>query len=411
MNIGPRATPGFLLIGIGLSPAIGGEVTAQSPDLAFSGILYTVEVEPEQPTPDPSPNLPADPRALEPALAAVGLFGFALLGTVWLVAQSVRFALKGPADSYISRENTMPTWLRKMEAQLIAEIAAPAVFAAASRGWLTTMMTEVFPVLHQGMLTRPVSKVPVHAARGPWGQPDHVRGVLTIAGETPIDWRHVLYNERSWLRFLAQLEEYPFGASVTINALDDKGFPVHPGEAHLGVVRDSDAPAWATFTFTAHADDTGWPDSYQVQDRWAELVKEQASRIGACAGNMTDDIWGGGQTALERALHRGIRPLGDDLREVLRGYSWITIVAAELGGRLGGANTLTASGAFCDVSLLPNGSLWLRATPTINEFTGDKVRRVFETLAPVLLTGTAKPRIEYSENFRIVEGVDAADFR
>ena len=45
----------------------------------------------------------------------------------------------------------------------------------------------------------------------------------------------------------------------------------------------------------------------------------------------------------------------------------------------------------------------------INEFTGDRIRMVFEALAPILLTGTAAFR--YGAKYRILEGVDAADFR
>jgi hypothetical protein len=155
------------------------------------------------------------------------------------------------------------------------------------------------------------------------------------------------------------------------------------------------------------AEDTGWSGSPETQDRWAEFVKAQAARVGAVAGGMTDDI-GPGQSALQRAtfnLAAGIA----DTRNALRGYSWIMIIAAGVAARLGGVQALRASGAFHEVSILPNGSLWLRATPTINEFTGDKVRRVFEVLAPELPEGVAK--FEFSESFRIVEGVDAADYR
>jgi hypothetical protein len=99
----------------------------------------------------------------------------------------------------------------------------------------------------------------------------------------------------------------------------------------------------------------------------------------------------------------------DDRREVLRGYSWVTIIAPELADRLRGARSLAASGAFCEVSALPNGSLWLRATRTINEFTADKIHQVFEALAPVLLTGPAIPEFSYA--YRIVDDVDAADYQ
>lgn len=304
----------------------------------------------------------------------------------------------------------MAVFLRNMYALLIAEIRSEDEFAAVSRDWLTSTVAEVFPALWDGLRTRPVSGWPIHPARGPWGQPGHVRGVLTISRNTRIDWRDSLYSERSWPRFLARLDEHPLGAMITVNDLDDQGWPVDWAEANVAVARDSPALAWVEFTFAAPAVGSGWPESAPLQDAWAQFVKGQATRIGACAGGMTDDTPGGGETALERALHRGVSPLGGDLREVLRGYSWITIVAPELAVRLGGPGALAASGAFHEVSPLPDGSLWLRATPTINEFTGDRIRRVFEALAPVLLTGTA--RLLYkSERYRIVEGVDAADYR
>jgi hypothetical protein len=94
----------------------------------------------------------------------------------------------------------------------------------------------------------------------------------------------------------------------------------------------------------------------------------------------------------------------------LRGYSWVTVVTPELAGRLGGAGALQASNAFCDVTVLPDGALWLRATPTINEFTGDRVRLVFEALAPALVTGVARFRLP-GETYRLVEGVNAADYQ
>jgi hypothetical protein len=302
-------------------------------------------------------------------------------------------------------------WLRDMHAVLSAEITSEEVFAALSRDWLAETMAEVFPELREGLRTRPVMTVPVHPARGPWGQPGHVRGVLTIARNTPADWRDSHYSERSWARFLARLGEYPFGAMITVNALDERGYAVPDGEANVGVARDKFAPAWTEFTFSAPAAGSGWPESAEVQARWAEFVKGQAARIGACAGSMTDDIDGAVETALERSLRRGTSLPGGAVRQALRGYSWVTVVAAGLAERLGGAEAMVASGAFCEVSPLPDGSLWLRATPVINEFTGDRVRRVFEALAPVLITGTARPRRQYHEIFRIVEGVDAADYR
>jgi len=98
-------------------------------------------------------------------------------------------------------------FLRVMYADLIAEIPSQEAFAAASRDWLTSALAEVFPALYERLRERPVSKWPVHPARGPWGQAGHVRGVLTIARNTPVDWRNSLYSEHSWARFLARLDE------------------------------------------------------------------------------------------------------------------------------------------------------------------------------------------------------------
>lgn len=177
----------------------------------------------------------------------------------------------------------------------------------------------------------------------------------------------------------------------------------------MRVARDAYEPAWVSFSFAAQAVDTGWPDSPEVQDRWADFHHDQADQVGACAGGMTDDL-GGVQPALQRVTMTKNYRIGiADSRAVLRGYTWVTVLAAELAAKLGGAQALEKSGAFHTVSELRSGAVWLRATSTINEFTGERVRRVFEALAPVLLTGEAE--VPANESYRIVDGVDAADYR
>ena len=86
------------------------------------------------------------------------------------------------------------------------------------------------------------------------------------------------------------------------------------------------------------------------------------------------------------------------------------VLHPRLARRLTEADTLVqALCAFRELGHLQSSGLrvWLRATPTINEFTGDRIRHVFEVLAPVLVTG----RTEDREGLRIVSGVDAADFQ
>ena len=301
-------------------------------------------------------------------------------------------------------------WLQHMHAELDADTSSPEQFAAAARDWLTGTLGEVFPNLRERLTARtpegkestaPVSSLPLV-------RPARVVAWLETGKDHPVfGVRKVRYSERAWERFLSGLNEYPYSATVTIRAQDDRGDTLPGLDARARVVRDSWSPTWTSFTFTAPAGYTGWPESGPMQDVWAQFVKAQAVPTGAVAGGMTDDIFPG-ETALQRATFNTAARINGS-RNVLRGYSWVTVVAPELAGRLGGAGALTASGAFYEVSVLPSGALWLRATPTINEFTGDRIRAVFEALAPVLVTGTTEFR--FGESYRIVEGANAGDYQ
>ncbi len=305
--------------------------------------------------------------------------------------------------------------LQTMQGGLIARITSGDALAAAAVPWLQDVLTEVFTELYDGLRARPVVRDKPRARSDidtPWGQAGHVLGVLRTYQSRPlISGRDVVFSEKSWQRFLSRLGNYPHAVDVMINQLDQRGFPVHRGSAGMGIRRDFYLPDWYRFTFGAMAADTSWPDSPEAQDRWAELVKRHAAAVGACAGGMNDDMGWGEATALQRAAARfSLADHSTDFRSVLRGYSWITIVPPEAAARLGGASALKASGAFWDVTELPNSAVWLRATPTINEFTGNKIRAVFETLAPELPTGVTKFRFA-AESYRLVEGVDAADYQ
>jgi len=305
--------------------------------------------------------------------------------------------------------------LQTMQAGLVARITSGDALAAAGVPWLQDVLTEVFADLYDGLRVRPVVRDksrPRSDIDMPWGQPGHVLGVLRTYQSRPmICGRDIIFSEKSWQRFLSRLRNYPHAVDVGINELDDRGLPVHGGYAGFGLRRDFYLPEWYRFTFGAMAADTRWPDMPETQDRWAKLVKRHAAAIGACAGGMTDDIGWTAETALQRAtLRLSLADNSTDFRSVLRGYSWITIVPPEAAARLGGASALEASGAFCDVAELPNHAVWAQATPTINEFTTDKVRAVFETLAPELPPGVTKFRFA-AEPYRLLEGVDAADYR
>ncbi|QKW35391.1 hypothetical protein HUT06_16225 [Actinomadura sp. NAK00032] len=77
-------------------------------------------------------------------------------------------------------------------------------------------------------------------------------------------------------------------------------------------------------------------------------------------------------------------------RDLLRGYSWVTVCPGELVGRLGGIERLAGSGAFARVVPLPHGGAWLQATDGFAAYDEAAVRRVFDVLSPVLPPGIPK---------------------
>lgn len=299
-----------------------------------------------------------------------------------------------------------------MQTELIAEVTSSEVFAENSRQWFSDVLAEVFPNLNEGLRDRPVIREhsrPKQDIDAPWGQPNHVLGTLRMLRKNPVSGgREVVYSEAAWKRFLKAFDDFPFAASLRINELDAQGFPVHRGGSEISVQRDFSNPDWVRFTFTADAADTGWPESGQIQDQWVDFVRRWGPKVNACAGGMTDDI-GIGQTALERMTMNLSTNIADS-RRVLRGYTWVTILADQLAERVGGEEGLRASGAFYSVERMPNSSIFLRAVPMINEFVGNRIRKVFDALAPVLLSGTAVTRFS-SESYRVVENVDASDYR
>jgi hypothetical protein len=297
--------------------------------------------------------------------------------------------------------------LQVMLGQLITEVDPAEEFAPVARRWLDGVLEEVLTELRDGLRTRPAAALPRRLNLGlePWGEPGQVLGILSYGRDEPVGRRRTVFTEKGWQWLLTRLGDSPFLAGVEIIPLDDRGFPRHDEVAVVMVMRDMLSPNWVRLWFSAPAM-TGWAASAQVQARWAGFVRTQAAQAGACAGGMSDGGWPGTGTALERAT--SAVACARKSREELRGYTWVTIVAAELAARLGGADALRDSEAFCEVSELPDGSLWLQATPAINDFTWERVRRVFEALAPVLIGGTADPLP--TEPARIVPGVDAADY-
>jgi hypothetical protein len=87
------------------------------------------------------------------------------------------------------------------------------------------------------------------------------------------------------------------------------------------------------------------------------------------------------------------------------------VCPGELAERLGGAGAIAATGAFTEVTEVAEGSVFLRATPTLDEYGDAPMRDVFEVLAPVLLPGRVEAPLPGEWIGRVVTGVDAADYQ
>ncbi|MFI8917325.1 hypothetical protein ACIGW4_37760 [Streptomyces sp. NPDC053513] len=98
----------------------------------------------------------------------------------------------------------------------------------------------------------------------------------------------------------------------------------------------------------------------------------------------------GGATELERYF-RG--PSGipsrntPQWRDRLRGYSWLMVASREIVHDIGGVGALRESNAFQAVSPLPNGSVLLQATPSFQEYRGERVGAVHRVLRDALIQG------------------------
>lgn len=274
--------------------------------------------------------------------------------------------------------------------QLVAEVGDDARFPELARGWFTGVLAEALPDLGAGLAAGPVLYKRDKRDAGPdvlWGEPHAVHAELQVTKKPhgPLA-RWVQYTPRAWRRFLDGLGEYPYGAVIGITPLDERGRPVtYEGSASVRVTRLPDAPQWATFSFSAGA---SVADPSRAAGRWAAFARERAEAMHAVYADIGHGA--SGYTLLEYAT--GARPEQTirRARSQLRGYSWATLVAPELVGRLGGISALREAGAFDEVDELGYGAAWLQATADPGGYDEQAARRVFDVLAPVLIGGRAR---------------------
>jgi hypothetical protein len=303
-----------------------------------------------------------------------------------------------------------------LEIELVCRADSAPEFARVVGTWFTDALQEAFPWYAEQLAADPeLGDLRDPKVRyGAWGPPGGVYASWSVNyGPSPRkNRRSGTYSAKSWRSVLEQLaSRYPYQVVLLLYALDEAGRPAGGETAVVFTAgRVPDAPEWVQLSIDVPQDRQPWQGSAEIQGGWVDFLRRWAERLDADYGHITDDAdrWFG--TALERAVSLPVHHSIPHCREVLRGYSWVTICDSVIAQRLGGVAALSESGAFHQVVQLPTGQLLLRATPLLEQYEGITVTRVFEATAPVLLPGRADPDTALPWS-RLVLDVDAADYR
>jgi hypothetical protein len=301
----------------------------------------------------------------------------------------------------------------ELTVELDCRVGQPDDFARLATAWLTEAKAELFPEYEAGLAAEPAAKGPDEKdPDAPWGPP-HGLCAQMLVQRVPygVNLRLARYSRRNWRRLLNGFAASPpYHFLLLLHPLNARGLPVEQENAvSVEFHRLPGDPEWASFAISAPAALVPWPGSEAIQRRWLDFLATWAVRLDASYGHLTDDadtVYG---TALERVLNLPLDQTVPRCGETLRGYTWVTLCSPDVAGRLGGPEALRASGAFHEVTELPGGRLLLRATPRLEQYTGDTAARVLRALAPVLPHG--RTGREYLHSWmRLVPDADAADY-
>lgn len=284
----------------------------------------------------------------------------------------------------------------------------PEVFAELVRRWMgqcaDLLARDALDVI-EAAPEQPVRSL--SRLRGSFGEPGTPWGSIVFA---PADRRRqgALYawSPKAWQRILGRAAERPERLELKLSQLDDIGQPGGGDHYyHFSVERKHDSQHWTSLR-AYHSRSGPVPDWAPVQERWLGFAKDWAESFEDAPGfgYVADDAIRG--VPLEKAI--GLHKIHlDDGR--LRGYSWVTVLGPTAAHTLGGVDGLRDSGAFCEVRALPSGAVLAQATPTPEEYTPDRVRKVFEVLAPVLPAGMPSIPPIHDPQYKLVYE-DAAEF-
>ncbi|MFF3957639.1 type VI immunity family protein [Streptomyces sp. NPDC001890] len=265
--------------------------------------------------------------------------------------------------------------------------------SAGAFGWLTEGVAKSaiggeLGRIQQGLrvsangFSRARDSMPTQGNSGLWGS-------VSVAPQGVFD---VLYNPYvkdalPWL--MNRLIEKPESADVEIGEFSAGG-EISNSVIRLSVSFDDELSNYVKLSCRIDEAVLVNPDTAQTgHSRLLAAVEWACSRYNVVFGHFSY-AHSGGRTEVERYLRGPARVPSHNTpnwREQLRGCSWLTVVSGDIVRSLGGIDALRNSGAFSSISVLPNDSLLLQATPWFHEYRGERVEAVYRALRTTLIEG------------------------
>ncbi len=280
----------------------------------------------------------------------------------------------------------------------------PAVLADIARRWIEAGVRTLAGDQVQALLDAPALPTRSLARhQGAFGEPGTPWGSLVVAPDARGKQASLhAWTPETWKKFLGAADSWPRRMEVELSRLGEHGTPGGGELVRIAVQRDyAGYQGWTrlfAFRTPRPEDDATWEQA--AQQSAAFLVEQTGSlKVPAAAGFLADDMGAEISTPFETAVDLVAEEvLGTDL---LRGYSWMTVVPDRALQRLGGAAVLESSGAFREVTPIPAGGVIVRATERLLDYTEPAYHRVFEALAPALSPGEPRRR-EFDRERRLV---------
>ncbi|MGW5497563.1 hypothetical protein [Streptomyces olivaceoviridis] len=264
--------------------------------------------------------------------------------------------------------------------------------------WFETAAEGLFSPLLRSLRNGPELCI-AKKGEGVLGSPGGIWASLTE--QDPLQGRvrvRKAWSEGNWSKFLASVAKRPADSEFWILELSEQGRRYGASQAKVSVQSVSTDGEWNRLRVEYGAGEPGAHSCHRIissldVNSAVEHLRRFALRVPITFGCVTDDGGHGGETMLEDRL--GLSPLKgiQESQDVLRGYPWVTVCSARIADRLGGVARLRESGAFKEVEELPTGSVWLRATDRLDDYTGEALRSVFRVVAPALPPGRPRPYV------------------